>query len=62
MFGYFKKNYEDILYNFQEWDHYNQDMKHLFNEEAITPPVKLEEAPVKLEEGLAVKVEQPGGP
>lgn len=35
MFSFFRKNYEDILFNFYEWDDYNQDMKVLFDEEAF---------------------------
>lgn len=44
MFLYFKKNYEDILYNFYEWNDYNSDMKRLFDEECLTQnfPVKVE--------------------
>lgn len=35
MFLYFKKNYEDILYNYYEWNDYNTDMKRLFDEESL---------------------------
>ena len=35
MFSFFKKNYEDILNNFHEWDEYNSDMKVLFDEEVF---------------------------
>lgn len=32
MFAFFKVNYEDILFDFDEWDKYNSDMKILFDE------------------------------
>lgn len=47
MFSFFKKNYEDILYNFQEWDDYNTDMKVLFDEEGYKLEEIRQERPVE---------------